>query len=159
MTTVRAATHADIDELVRLREQFSAEFSGTAPTEPGARPWQDVLREVLERRLGGPTMHIVVVDGPDGLIACAAATVDERLPGPRVPDGRVGYVASVYTEPPYRHRGHGAALMLALLDWFAKQNVTRVDLHAADAAEAIYRRLGFVDHPGSSLSWRPRPLE
>ena len=158
MTTVRPATIADIDELVRLREQFSAEFSGVAVSPPGAPKWQDALREVLAERMGGPWLHVIVIDGTDGLVACAAGTVDQRLPGPRLPDGRVGYVASVYTEPEYRRRGYSTAMMQALLAWFTDTGVARVDLHAADAAEAIYRRLGFTDHLGASMNWRAQPL-
>ncbi|MET8009113.1 GNAT family N-acetyltransferase [Streptomyces sp. NPDC005271] len=34
----------------------------------------------------------------------------------------------------------------ALLDWLSGQGVTRVDLHATDDAERLYRSLGFTEH-------------
>ncbi|RNG18643.1 GNAT family N-acetyltransferase [Streptomyces botrytidirepellens] len=45
-----------------------------------------------------------------------------------------------------RGRGYARATTEALLDWFAGQGVTRVDLHATEGAEELYRSLGFAEH-------------
>lgn len=79
----------------------------------------------------------------------------QLLPGPRLPDGRLGYVTSVFTDPAYRRRGYSRAIMQGLLRWFRERDVGRVDLHASVDGEPLYRALGFEDHPDPSLSWRP----
>ena len=50
------------------------------------------------------------------------------------------------TDPRYRGRGYARETTVALLDWFAAQGVTRVDLHATPEAEHLYRSLGFAEH-------------
>jgi len=99
-------------------------------------------------------MCILVVDADEGLAACGYATISQMVPGPHLPDGQLGYVSSVFTEPAYRRRGYSRAIMNGLLTWFRGRDVSRADLHASADAEPLYRALGFTDHPDPALSWR-----
>ncbi|GAA2353694.1 hypothetical protein Cme02nite_46170 [Catellatospora methionotrophica] len=148
MIETRRATAADATELVRLRAVMLGAMAGQ-PVEPG--PWQEHSRALLRRRLAeaGPTMAAYVVDGADGLAACAVGAIDERLGGPANPSGRTGYVYNVVTDEAYRRRGLSRACMTALLDWFAGRGVSAVDLRATADGEPLYRALGFapVAHP------------
>ncbi|MCT2593987.1 GNAT family N-acetyltransferase [Streptomyces sp. N2-109] len=148
MAEIRAARPYDAPEIVRLRRLMFVAMYGR--DEPGA--WQGDAEEAARRQLTGPRARLVgfVVDG-DGagephLAACAMGRIEERLPSPRHPAGRVGFLFNVCTDPRYRGRGHARATTEALLDWFGAQGVTRVDLHTTDEAEALYRSLGFAEH-------------
>ncbi|MGK5555769.1 GNAT family N-acetyltransferase [Actinomadura kijaniata] len=155
-TGVRPATENDIAELVRLRallfETLGGDYFNPA-SDDGA--WRDALAAVLKERLADGTMRILVVDGDDGLAACGIGGVETRLPGPHLRNGRVGLVIGMVTDPAHRRRGHGRAIMHGLLDWFRDQDVARVDLYASHDGEALYRELGFTDHPDPALYWRP----
>ncbi|MGV9267884.1 GNAT family N-acetyltransferase [Kitasatospora sp. NPDC003701] len=153
---VRQAVEHDIAELVRLRallfETLGGEYFQPAAGDDG---WRTALTSTLTDRLTSDTLRILVVDGADGLAACGIGSVEQRLPGPHLRNGRVGLVIGVVTAPAYRRRGHSRAIMRGLLDWFREREVARVDLYASDEGEPLYRELGFVDHPDPALYLRP----
>ncbi|GHG49368.1 GNAT family N-acetyltransferase [Streptomyces griseocarneus] len=149
MITTRRARPGDAAEIVRLRRLMFADMDGH--DSPG--PWERDAVEIARRRLAadGPGLGGFVVDGAAGaggphLAACAVGSVEERLPAPEHPTGRFGFVFTVCTDARYRGRGLARATTEALLDWFAGQGVTRVDLHATPDAERLYRSLGFAEH-------------
>lgn len=155
MTPVRPAGAPDVADLVRLRAAFAEALGGDffRPSSTDTS-WRHNAATVLERQLAAGTMRVLVVDGDDGLVACGYGTIMQVIPGPHLPDGRVGYVSSVFTDPAHRRRGHCRAILNGLLAWFDERDVTRVDLHASADSDATYRSLGFVDHPDPSLSRR-----
>lgn len=156
------ATQADVAELVRLRALLFENLGGEyfSPSS-GGTGWQDDLAVVLKGQLATEGMRALVVHGDRdsggerSLAACAIGSVEQRLPGPHLRNGRVGLVIGVVTDPAYRRRGHSRALMRGLLDWFREREVARVDLYASPEGEPLYRDLGFVDHPDPALYWRP----
>ncbi|POX40674.1 GNAT family N-acetyltransferase [Streptomyces sp. Ru73] len=172
MVEIRQAGPEDAEELVRLRRLMFAAMDGT--DRPGA--WEAEATKVARRQLSGPdpVLGAFVIDADsaagdtathdgtadDGmadvgtagsgtarrLAACAVGTVEQRLPAPQHPTGRFAFIFNVCTDPEYRGRGYARATTEALLDWLAAQGVSRVDLHATDEAEALYRSLGFTEH-------------
>ena len=97
-----------------------------------------------------------VVDGdePGHLVAAGVAMINERLPGPRNPSGRVGYIQWVATELSSRRQGLARQVMNGLLEWFAEQQVLVVELHATADGEPLYRSLGFGPPPNPQLAIR-----
>jgi GNAT superfamily N-acetyltransferase len=156
MSLVRRAVEDDVAELIRLRallfETLGGEFFNPVSADDA---WRDAFGAVLKEQLTADTMRILVVDGDDGLAACGIGTIEQWLPGPHLRNGRIGHVIGMVTDPAYRRRGYGRAIIQRLLDWFREREVARVDLHASPAAEPLYRAHGFVDHPDPSLCWRP----
>ncbi|MBT2385317.1 GNAT family N-acetyltransferase [Streptomyces sp. ISL-11] len=149
MITTRFARPEDATEIVRLRRLMFATMSGTDA--PG--DWEATAERIAREQLSAavPRLGAFVVDGdsPGGvphLAACAVGRVEERLPAPGHPTGRFGFVFTVCTDARYRGRGLARATTEALLEWFAAQGVTRVDLHATEDAERLYRGLGFAEH-------------
>ncbi len=137
----RAATAEDWPELVRLAGLAYSEMG--FPDANGE--WTGVAREQLRRRLGTEVNAFVVDDPgrPGELAACAAASLNHRLPSPVNPRGTVGYVQWVGTAAHCRRRGYARAAMRSLLDWLEDEGVGMVELHASPAAEGLYRDLGF----------------
>ncbi|GAA4222985.1 GNAT superfamily N-acetyltransferase [Streptosporangium album] len=152
--SVRPATPEDIPELVRLRVILADRMAQDGSYPIGER-WQEDYADSLEERLGSDDTAVYVVDAPaGGLAACGIGLIFDRFPGPTLPDGRCGYIQGMATDPAHRRRGHGRAIMSALLDWYRDGEVQRVDLHATSDAEPLYRELGFVDDGYPSLTWR-----
>lgn len=159
---VRQAVEYDLVELVRLRallfEDLGGDFFSPASADDD---WLDALAVVLKEQLTSDAVRILVVDGDGdgdgdrGLAACGIATIEQRLPGPHLRNGRIGHVIGVVTDPSYRRRGHSRSIMLGLLDWFGEREVARVDLYASAEGEPLYRELGFTHHPDPALYWRP----
>lgn len=151
MTEVRLARMDDVAELIRLRALLF-ETIGVGAADPG---WRDSLAAVLADQLSSDTVRILVVDGAEGMAACGIGTIEQRLPNPRLANGRLGHVFGVVTDPGYRRRGHSRAIMTGLLAWFQECGVARVDLHASREGEPLYRSLGFVERGDPAMSWRP----
>ncbi|MCO8269731.1 GNAT family N-acetyltransferase [Actinoplanes sp. TRM 88003] len=144
MINARRATVDDADELVRLRGVLFG--VGDDSDEHG---WRDPARRILLRRLAEPepTMAGFVVDQPghEGrLAACAVGILEERLGGPRNPQGRVGYMFNVATDPEHRRQGHARACTSALIAWFHAQGAGLVDLRASDDGLSLYTSQGFI---------------
>src|SRR5690242_6403654 len=130
--TVRQAVEYDLVELVRLRallfENLGGHFFSPASADDD---WLDALAVVLKEQLTADAVRILVVDGGGdsdgdrGLAACGIATIEQRLPGPHLRNGRIGHVIGVVTDPSYRRRGHSRSIMRSLLDWFEEREVAR----------------------------------
>lgn len=134
-------------------------LAATSGGEPEPGPWQKRAVEMLRHRLGEPDSRLAAfvvdrADRPAGLAACAVGVIECRLPGPANPNGEVGYVFNVATDPGCRRRGYSRACMEALLGWFRWRGVAHVDLRASEDGERLYRALGFeaTSHPTLRLT-------
>ncbi|MFE7173781.1 GNAT family N-acetyltransferase [Streptomyces sp. NPDC057616] len=167
-SAVRRAGEYDLVELLRLRTLLFDDLGGdffNPATDDGS--WLDTLAVVLKQQLRAGDVRILVADaagdrdggergdGDRGLAACGIGTIEQRLPGPHLRNGRIGHVIGVITDPAHRRRGHSRAIMRGLLDWFREREVARVDLYASVEGEPLYRDLGFTDLPDPALYWRP----
>lgn len=155
MVEARRAVPDDAPELVRLRELMLTEVDGEPPA-PG--PWQGTAEQMLRKRLAEPadtgSLTAFVVDRPGepgALAACAVGVIEQRLGAPDNPAGESGYVFNVATEPGFRRRGYSRACLVALLAWYQRRGVPRVDLKASPAGEPLYRSLGFRDSTATPL--------
>lgn len=151
----RRAVPGDEEEIIRLRHQMAfAVFGVEAPPPDDIHHVAALEKARLWLKSGDGTVCFVI-DAPDGegLAASAIGAVDERLPSYRNPSGLSGYVYGVCTDARYRRRGYSRLVMRALLDWYVEQGVPRVELHASEYAEPLYRELGFNDPGGVPLTW------
>jgi len=154
MIEARRALVADAGELMRLRKVM---LDSMRPEPAPGGDWEHTGAAILEKQLADPDgmLGAFVVDRPDGagLAACVVGAVDQRLPGPRDPNGLRGYVYNVATDPAYRRRGYSRACTTALIAWYAARGVGAVDLRASSDGEPLYTALGFrrTDDPAMRL--------
>ena len=145
---LRRATPDDIDDLVRLRrvmfEAMGVDHSG--------EEWARTCAAVLRAELASGAMAAFVVEEGGRVVAGGVGMVAQRLPGPRNPTGRHGYVQSIATDEEWRGRGYARAVFAALLDWFEENGVTSVALHATGAGAPLYRSFGFTEPSHLPLS-------
>ena len=153
---VRRAVPGDEEEIQRLRHQMALDVFGATPPaldEPNHVAAVKKVRTWLEAgdEAGTACFVIDALDG-SGLAASAIGAVDDRLPSGRNPSGRSGYIYGVCTEKRYRRRGYSRLVLQALLDWYADQGIPRIELHASEYGEALYRELGFEATKGAALT-------
>jgi GNAT superfamily N-acetyltransferase len=152
MGFVRRATGEDAPEVLRLRQvMIDSVFAADAST-----AWHSASLPVLRARLAEPDGDFAafVVEHPErpgALGALAAGTEEYRIGRAGNPQGRVGHVFSVATDPDVRRRGYARACMEELLRWFRERGVAQVDLNASAQAEPLYASLGFVRKPDPSM--------
>ncbi|HUA94699.1 MAG TPA: hypothetical protein VMB82_04145, partial [Acidimicrobiales bacterium] len=116
---MRRAQPADAPEVVRLTGLMFASMGWDRAATGGS--WDEWERNAATTLATRPPdeFAVFVVGRPEEpgpipvaggrLVACGAGTIARRLPGPRLPDGRAGYVQWMSTEPGYQRRGYGRA--------------------------------------------------
>lgn len=147
---VRAADADDATEIIRLARLLWEDMDLSV----AGGDWEDRAREFFVEGLRAGSLNAFVADSPDEpgrLIACGIGLVYSVMPAFWLPTGRMGYLQWFSTERPWRGRGLGAEILRCLLEWFAREQVTRLQLHASGDAERLYRRHGFVDTAYANL--------
>jgi GNAT superfamily N-acetyltransferase len=156
---VRPARPDDASEVVRLAELMFRSL-GLTLDEDGWGRWRSCALRAVSARLGADLAVVVAEDPgvPGRLVACGAGAISERLPSPAHASARVGYVQWMSTEPGFRRRGLGRAVLRALLEWLESEGVDNVELHASPDGAALYRSEGFWEG-STGLALRRRPWD
>ena len=155
MTHVRRAVPEDAEEVLRLRQVMIDSVFGT--DSPGT--WHAESLPTVRGRLGDPDGDFAAFvidhpDRPDALAALVTGTIDYRIGNGANPQGAIGYLFSVATDPDARRRGYARAVVEALLDWYRERGVPEVDLNASAEGEPLYASLGFVRKSEPSMRLR-----
>lgn len=137
---VRAARPADIARIETLVVGMFHDLGTT--TVPGV--WGAELRQALLARLGHDVGAFLTAHRTGQPIAVAVGVIDQRLPSPRRPAGRIGYVEWLATDARYRRHGAARTALNALLDWFDSHGIDTVDVHASNVARPLYLDVGFT---------------
>ena len=142
MTTVRQFHTGDVDDLVDM-------WRRAAPRDPVTT--ERFRNLVLLDANFDPAGLRVAVDG-DQLVGCAyavrrkVAMVGDDL------EPHLGWIPFFYVDPSARRRGVGSTLLGHLIDAARCSGWTRLSLETGSwpyfaAAQALYRRHGFIDSP------------
>ncbi|MFJ1756370.1 GNAT family N-acetyltransferase [Kitasatospora sp. NPDC088134] len=137
---LRAADGRDGAELLRLWGLLFAERDG----EPEV--WRRHAAEWFARAVADRSVACFpVIEAADGtIVATAVGTLELGVPNPYCTTGRTVRLANVITLPGHRGRGHGTALVRAVLAWAESVAADRVDLSATPDGLRLYARLGFT---------------
>lgn len=150
---VRRATTSDIDDLLRLRVVM---WTSLGEPEPLPGEWSNQAVSDLQARLpetDGDLAVFVADDEEFGQpVSAAFGVIHRTLPTPSRPDGRVGYVFDVVTQPEYRGQGLATAVMTELVAWFRSKGVARVELRATEQGARVYEKLGFTRYEEGQYS-------
>lgn len=138
----RVATEADIPLLAAWREAFTSE---AIPEAPAALDQTEVVRNSL--RLGNG--HAIWES--NGIpVAWAAASH---------PQAGMSRIGPVYTPPPHRNHGYGAAASAVATQWALTQGATNVLLFADltnPTSNSIYQRIGYQPlDDWAEYTWKP----
>lgn len=114
------------------------------PDEDLAQDWKARAIAYFTRRHASGELCWFLARERSRVVASAAGFLLDGYPSEICVNRKVGYVAGVYVLPQFRRRGLARAVTKAAVDWLWSIGCTRVRLHAADEARAIYEAMGFV---------------
>lgn len=146
---VRAAEHADIEELISCYEWLFAP--------PGSRPstWDERRAAVaLRQAMDSHDAAVLVARGQSGAIV---GFVTGYLDIHSVRFGYRCWVEDLAVDPQRRSQGAGSALIEAIRGWARERGATHLELDSADArldAHRFYVREG-ADPGSRSFRWDP----
>ena len=142
--SVRRATSADLDAVVRLRLALLREYPDH-PIYGRLRPnAEELARPVFATQLGAgnETTFLAEVDGR----AIGILRTVETAASPFLVPARYCYVSSVFVEPDYRRSGVLRQLLDRAIQWCRERKLGEMRLHSVGARESASRAwdaLGF----------------
>jgi ribosomal protein S18 acetylase RimI-like enzyme len=136
--SVRPAVPDDAYTIARLRQAMYDERN-TPPSPPSYREALYVYwYEMLESGQGVGW----VAEDEGRIVGMAMLLLHDHPPRPGGPTRR-GYVHNVYIAPEQRQRGHGRALMEAVIAFSREQGLQRLELRSSELGRVLYESVGF----------------
>jgi GNAT superfamily N-acetyltransferase len=135
--------------LAALRLDLAAE------DEPGLRPregFEAELASFVADGLGSGRWLIWAAEASGELVANVYLGLLEKVPHPKHPKRRIGYMTNVYTRPDRRGQGVGSAIVDEITKWAAANDVELITVWPSEASVDFYRRHGFAA-PHDLLVW------
>ena len=138
---IRAATLADIPQIVAHRERMFRDMELPAKYDEMARAFEVWLQQALPSQtyLG----WMASTDTGD-IAGGAGLIVIPWPPGPISLDPRCGFVFNVYTEPAHRKQGLARRMMDAIHDYCRSEGIERMVLNASSFGRSLYESMGYV---------------
>ena len=136
--TYRKLTAEDLDPFIRMR---IAQLR-----EEGAREELDLvpaLKDYYRRhRKDGTFVSWLAVDG-EKIVGTSGMSFVEKPPYFSCPNGRIGLLSSMYTDPAYRRRGIARELLGRVLEEARAYGCGSVQITASDMGVLLYSDFGF----------------
>lgn len=89
------------------------------------------------------TVHWVA-ERDGALIGVMTVRTVRKEPSPGKPTGQWGYLTNCYVRPERRNRGHGTALLAALLNRARQDGLELLIVWPSERSRSLYRRAGFT---------------
>lgn len=145
MTTIRAATIADMDRLIDLAAGLGAEDGGQYGEAVNIHWAHEGGRESFTRALEIPTSHILVAEVDGHLVGSLHGYLRPSNAWRTVP---IAEIITLFVEPGLRNQRLGEALVAEFRTWATGMGAKRLAVSAFAANERairFYQRVGF--HP------------
>ncbi|MBR0528634.1 MAG: GNAT family N-acetyltransferase [Ruminococcus sp.] len=137
--TYRKLKTEDLDIFIRmridqLREEGAEEDIDLVPA----------LRDYYERHMANDTfVSWLAMDG-EKMVGTSGMSIVEKPPYFGCPNGKIGLLSSMYTEPSYRRMGIAKTLLGKVVDEAKERGCGTVQITASDMGVMLYTDFGFV---------------
>jgi GNAT superfamily N-acetyltransferase len=139
----RLAKPADIDQLVRMRWDFTVEDYPEMGSETDYGSFDTECRSFLESALDSGQWYIWVAEEDGNLLSHIFIELINKVPRP----GRVtcpfAYMTNVYTVPEFRGKGIGSQLLSRVNEWAEKRKYEFIIVWPSDTSVEFYQRNGY----------------
>ena len=151
--TIRKATSADIELLIRLRLDFIEQDSGEI-AELLKQKLAMQLRRYFAKSFADGNFVAILAEESGSIVSTAYLAVSEKPPWTRCPNGKTGTIMNVLTHAAHRRKGIATKVLSRLIDEAKALNISSLDLLATEAGLSLYKTLGF-----STVDYAPMKLE
>jgi len=144
---IRRAELRDVEALVRMRvELLHVAPALGVPTNLSDEEWEALRaanRDYFAETLVTGAHRGVVAEAEGIVVGCGGIVFMERPPYQGNLQGREAYLMNMYTEPGWRGKGIGSAIVVELLRCAREAGAKRVSLDAEQKARGMYAKTGF----------------
>lgn len=145
--TYRKLEEKDLDtfinmRIIQLREEGATEDIDLVPS----------LKDYYNRHMGdGTFVSWLALDG-DKIIGTSGMSFVEKPPYFGCPNGRIGLLSSMFTDPDYRRCGIGKELLRRVVEEAREYGCGAVHITASDMGVKLYTAFGFK-HNGNFMQY------
>jgi hypothetical protein len=150
---LRKATRSDIETLIEYRIIFLQEAQGT-PDKELETILRKSLRQYFEHSLENNSFISWIAEYENKSIGFSGMVMREQPGNLEIPNGRTGYILNMFTVKEYRKNGICGMLFQKLIDEAKQLKLDRLDLHATQDGEPIYRQFDFAEPHDKVLELR-----
>ncbi len=144
MESARRAETVDLPRMLELYDDLASELDGYRGRWAELEAWADPAA-YLEARIGDPSSFVALGAIDDYPVGFAAVDIAHPHDCPTRPG--IGLVRALFVEPPAREVGVGEALLDAIVQWLAENDVRSADITVSPghrAAKNFCEDHGFV---------------
>jgi GNAT superfamily N-acetyltransferase len=139
------ATLEDLSILIDMRVEFLSEFWGQQDSAI-VLALRVGLKKYFHEALSNNTYISWYVKSGDAIAGIGGMAIIIKPGSFRVPDGKCGYIMSMYTRPEFRKKGIAAAILEKLVLSGKEEGIKFFELHATKDGEPVYEKGGFSLH-------------
>lgn len=146
MTDIRytLATATDAILLTDFRLKLLHEVRGIDEDETTAQLRQNIIAYYPGAIASGQYIGWFAWVGNE-VAGAGGIAIREQPPSYKYTNGKLAYVLNMYTLPQYRGMGIGSGIMKNLLESARQLGIQKIELHATEDGEPIYRKCGFTE--------------
>ena len=141
---LKKVTIADIETIIEYRIIFLQEAQGISSKELELS-LKKSLRQYFTRSLENDSFISWIAEYENKSIGFSGMVIREQPGNFEISNGKTGYVLNMFTLKEVRNNGIGTLLFQKLIYEAKQRNLDRIDLHATQDGEPIYRRFGFIE--------------
>jgi len=139
--TLREATVEDLATIIRHRRGMFSDMGFL--DEVGLAAMEATSAAFIKAGLEDGSYRGWLAETEAGVVAGGGLVIVGYPSAPHDPSPRRAWILNMYTEPQYRGRGFGRAIVEAMVAWCREEGFGCVSLHASDAGRHLYEAMGF----------------
>jgi len=140
----------DIETIIEYRITFLKEAQGIPSPELESLLRQS-LKQYFTRSLKNETFVSWIAEYENKSIGFSGMIIREQPGNFEVPNGKTGYILNMFTIKEFRKNGIGSLLFQKLIDEAKQKELDKIELHATNDGEPIYRQFGFIEPHDKAL--------
>lgn len=148
--TIRKATSNDIDTLIENRIIFLSETYGVGSPEKESALRQS-LAEYFARAFRNHSFISWIAEYDNRPVGFSGLVIREQPGNFEIPNGRTGYILNMFTIKEFRKNGICKLLFQKMIDESKQLNLDKIELHATNEGEPVYRQFGFIEPHDKAL--------
>ncbi len=141
---IRLANTNDIDQLIRMRWDFTNEYRESKIEEDGYASFYVECKQFIEAALGGNKWFVWVVEQKGLIVSHIYIELIDKVPRPGRITHPFAYMTNVYTLPEYRGQGIGSKLLDQIKAWSIKNEYEFIIVWPSEWSIDFYERNGYM---------------
>lgn len=150
---MKKTTILDVETLIAYRILFLKEAQ-SIPTRELELNLSESLRKYFTKSIEDNSFISWIAEYEGKEIGFSGMVIREQPGNFDIPNGKTGYILNMYTLNAYRNNGIGSLLVQKLIEEAKQRRLDRIELHATNDGEPIYRRFGFTEPHDKVLEFR-----